>query len=188
MGRYRTVDVHVQPDASSANGYHFWMEENGAEEDKIFFCKDRDGMMRKEHYQVDFKLHNEKGARLRFSEKLDQVLWAKIVNPGDKCPDSPCYLPGVFYVAKQSDIKPLKLTVVNTDMDVLNFAFAFNFVEKGQSEGPMTDYICFDPIGENRNGGVNRSPILNLVVLTVATVGVAALAFFAFRSWSTRAE
>lgn len=184
MGRYRTVDIYVEPDPNSDNGYGFSMKENGSQKSTLVFDKNSDGMKKAEHYQLDIKLHNEKGADLRFSEKMDKVLWAKAIQPGEKCPDSPCFLNGIFYVADPGDIKATKLTVVNTDMDWLNFAFALNFVPKGEVEGPATKYICYDPIGENRNGGVTRSAILSLVVLTVAAACIAALAFFAFRAWS----
>ncbi len=158
MTRVRTVEIYVEPDAQSKSGYKFWMEEGGSKTRTLVFDKTVDKMKKEEDYRVEFNLNNCTKADLRFSEIATEVLWAKeISKPSDPCPDQKCYLGGIFYVDPATQIKAAKLTVINMDMDRLLFAFALNFVRKGEVEGPNTKYICYDPIGENRNGGVNAS-------------------------------
>lgn len=190
MTKVLTVHIHVRPDSNSQNGYAFEMKENGSTKNRLVFDKNQDNMPKTENYRVDFQLHNEKGANLRFSSLADKAMWAKpIANPSDPCPDSECHMPGIFYLDPANPIEDRKISVINTDLTHQLFAFAMNFVPEGTVEGPDTQYICYDPIGENRNGGrLPTTPTDTLAssssttgLLVVAGVVIVALAIAVFR-------
>jgi hypothetical protein len=159
MSKGRYVDIFVEPDTTASCGYLFRMEEDGLQTSRLVFDKHKDNMPKAEHYKIAFKLHNTKGAKLQFSKMKDKVLWAtEVFEPnGDECPPPGSSFDGL-YVDPATYIQDRVLTVINTDMHEQFFAFALNFVPEGtDQEGPGTQYVCFDPIGENRNGGFTRS-------------------------------
>jgi hypothetical protein len=184
----RTVDIHARPDGNG--GYDFKMKEGGADKTRLVFDKTQDNMPKNEDYRVFFKLHNEQNADLRFSSIPAKVLWAKpIADPSEPCPNCESYMDGIFYLDPSATIEKRQITVINTDPTQQLFAFAMNFVPDGTVEGPDTQYIWFDPIGDNRNGGFTppspggtsfslNSPIGMTVIAVVAVV---AIAFFLFR-------
>lgn len=181
MGNSKKIDIYVEPDKNSANGYKFSMEDGGVNTQRLVFNKKHDNMKKTEHYDVQFKLHNKMGADLCFSAKTDIVMWVKkVANESDPCPDSPCFLPGEFFVNK-FDKQDNSIYVTNTDMVVETLAFAFNFFKQGEVEGPQTKYICFDPIGSNQNSGLSKSPSALAIALGIGAVAVIVLvAFTAF--------
>lgn len=154
MSKGRYVDIFVEPDNSQPDGYAFRMEEGGLKTSRLVFDKHQDDMPKSDHYRIEFKLHNTKGAKLRFSRIKENVLWAtEVVDPkGDECPPAGSSFEGL-YVDPATYPQDRVLEVINTDMEKQFFAFALNFVEEGEDEGPGTRYVCYDPIGENRNGG-----------------------------------
>lgn len=154
MSKGRYVDIFVEPDNNEPNGYAFRMEEDGLGTSRLVFDKHQDDMLKSDHYKIEFKLHNTKGAKLRFSRMKDKVLWAsEVFDPkGDECPPPGSSFDGL-YVDPTDYPQDRVLEVINTNMSKQFFAFALNFVQDGEDEGPDTRYVCFDPIGENRNGG-----------------------------------
>ena len=186
MGKDRKVKIVATPNASAKGGYDFEMQVNGKQEGMLEFNKFHDNMKKSESYRIEFDLQNKgsKAEALRFSKLEDTVLWAKAVDDlREPCPESPSYMPNVFFVDPDSRIEDEKLVVINVDPDVQDFKFAFNFLRPGQKDGPNTDYARFDPIGSNQNGGV---PMMNASIALCAAVGVgvAAMAFLAFRAWA----
>jgi len=154
MSKGRYVDIFVEPDNSQPSGYAFHMEVDGRKTPQLVFDKDKENMPKAEHFKIEFKLHNTKGAQLCFSKRKDKVLWAtEVFDPtGDECPPPGSSFDGL-YVDPTAFPDDHLLKVINTDMHKQFFAFALNFVPEGTDEGPDTQYICYDPIGENRNGG-----------------------------------
>lgn len=154
MSKGRYVDIFVEPDTRASCGYLFRMEEDGLQTSRLVFDKRKDNMPKSEHYKIEFKLHNTKGAKLRFSWNKEIVLWAtEVFDPkGDECPPPGSKFEGL-YVDPTVYPQDRVLTVINTNMSEQFFAFALNFVPEGTDEGRDTQYICYDPIGENRNGG-----------------------------------
>lgn len=179
------VDVFVEPDSNSPSGYTFSMEKGGKGASTLVFDKNAHNMKKSEHFKIDFKLHNTKGAKLRFSKLTDKVMWAMATNgPTGQCPPEGSSFPG-FYVDPASFIQDDLLTVVNEDMSVQSFSYCLNFVPDGTDEGPDTKYIAYDPIGENRNGGSTRTFVSRLsspgfvATALVAAVAIVAVAFTA---------
>ena len=153
MSKGRYVDIFVEPDGSQPNGYKFSMEEDGVGKSMLTFNKTHDRMKKSERYEIEFKLHNRKGADLNFSKKQDKVLCAMIVPKGtEQCPPEGSSVEGL-YVDPTEYPKDHKLHVINTDMNEEDIAFALYFVPDGTVEGPGTQYICYDPIIRNQNGG-----------------------------------
>jgi len=153
MGKDRTIDIYVKPDSSKPCGYDYWLEEGKVKIDRVVFDKNNNGMKKTDVYDVHFKLHNKEDANLRFSAIPEKALWVKTIeNESEPCPDCPSYWDG-FYLNTDKNFDSNDIWVVNPDMKRQLFAFAFNCVPKGTVEGPKTEYVWIDPIGENRNGG-----------------------------------
>jgi len=154
MSKGRYVDIFVEPDDSKPGGYAFHMEEGGLRSSRLVFDKDKDDLPKAEHYRIEFKLHNTRGAKLRFAKQKDKVLWAtEVFEPkGDECPPAGSSFDGL-YVDPTAYPQDRVLSVINTNMHKQFFAFALNFIPEDEREGPDTQYVCFDPIGENRDGG-----------------------------------
>ena len=170
-GKNRDVNIYVEPDTSKPGKYLFSMDEGFGATEELKFDKSEDGMWKWENYKINFHLNNRKGANLKFSKIKSKVLWAEETSlPDPPCPTSQT-LDGIFYVAKDSDMKDDRLTVTNSDRDRLRFAFGFNFLQADEQEGPGTNYVLYDPIGTNQNGGWPRS----FAMIAPATVGGAAV-------------
>jgi hypothetical protein len=170
------VDIFAEPDSNSSSGYSFSMTKGGKGASTLVFDKNEHGMKKSEHFKIAFKLHNTKGANLRFSKLADQVMWAMATEgPTGQCPPPQSAFPG-FYVDPATYIQDDLLTVVNEDMDVQAFSYCLNFVPVGTVEGPDTVYVPYDPIGENRNGGVTRGFTTYLASPAVAVAAVVAIA------------
>jgi hypothetical protein len=185
MSKGRFVDIFVEPDSSAASGYSFCMEEDGKGVSILVFNKDIDHMKKSEDYKIEFKLHNRKGADLVFSKIEDKVLWAMAIPaPSDVCPPPGSAFPGL-YVDPTAFPDDNVLTVINEDKTVQHFAFALNFVPRGQVEEPGTQYVCYDPVGSNQDGG--RTPMLPQIrastAIAVAAVVIVVIALLSFTSW-----
>ena len=186
MGKDRRVKIVATPNAANKEGYDFEMNVKGENTDTLVFNKSKDAMKRTDSYRVEFTLETKgsKAEALRFSKREETVMWAKAVaDVREECPRTPSHMDGVFYVDPDSRIEDETLVVINTDPDVQDFKFAFNFLRPGQKDGPDTDYAYFDPIGSNQNGGV---PMLSPSLTTWALIGVglAATAIVAVRALS----
>ena len=167
------VDIYVKPnpDPTGKERYIFSMDDGKGSTNELVFDKTKDGMPKNDNYTIKFKLKNQDGAALRFSKDASKVLWAKpVALVTDSCPDSDCYMNGIFYVDPASAIKDHELTVINTDPAVQLFKFALNFLPPGENDPPPSGYVYYDPIGNNQNGGLPRS----YAMLEPATIGGAA--------------
>lgn len=183
MSRGRYVDIYVEPDSNQPSGYCFSMEEGGVGTGTLAFDKTKDGMKKSEDYKIEFKLHNRKGADLVFSKLADKVMWAMATDgPTGACPPEGSSFPG-FYVDPASFIQDNLLTVINTDLTPQCFSFCLNFVPSGTKENDQTKYICYDPIGDNMDGGsgyhmfsgtTSTTTVVATVVVVIVIIAVAA--------------
>ena len=153
-----TVDIVARPQPGNPGEYEFSMEKGGAKTNGLTFDKTKDGMKKSDDYEIKFKLRNDGGANLKFSQDMSKVLWAEpTMLPDPPCPTSQ-QMQGIFYVKSQSDIKDHELTVTNTDPEVERFIFAFNFLQANEVDGPTAHYKLYDPIGDNLDGGLTTQP------------------------------
>lgn len=174
----KSIDIIVRPNPTPTgpkDQYLFSMDEGKGDTNELTFNKTKDGMKSNDVYSIKFKLKNKDGAALRFSKDPSKVLWAKpVASKTDACPNNDCFMDGVFYVDPNSSIKDEELTVINTDPAVQLFKFAFNFLPPGKSDPlPNSDYVYYDPIGNNENGGIGKS-IDSFATAPSMTVGGAA--------------
>ena len=177
QGKDRDIDIYVRPLAGNPGQYEFSMDRDFGADEEMTFDKAADGMWRSESYKLTFHLKNREGANLKFSNRLDKVLWAERTQVTDPpCPTSQ-QMDNVFWIKNQNDIEDLKVVVTNKDKDRERFIFAFNFLPATVVEGPSTpatDYVLYDPIGNNEDGGWPRSYAM-IAPLTAAGAGVGAL-------------
>jgi hypothetical protein len=116
---------------------------------------DKTGLYKEDDHEVAFWLVNRGGASVRFTTNLKHVMWVHKVTCEDQpCPSEPSFLPGEFFPYEVSkDQKSLR--IINTNMERELVAFRLNFVPKGEKDVPVDQYIAYDPIGRNQNGGMS---------------------------------
>lgn len=183
MSKGRYVNIYAEPNANEPCGYSFSMEEGGRAASTLVFDKNADKMKKSDDYKIEFKLHNRNGADLVFSKVADKVLCAMATpGPSSACPPEGSCLPGL-YVDPATFIQDDLLTVINEDMTQQYFAFALNFVPRGTKEGKGTKYICYDPIGDNRDGGTTGWTFYSASATTTLIVAIAVVAIIAFAAY-----
>jgi hypothetical protein len=166
--KHVVIIAHIDP--SKPDGVAFHMETpNGEKLESLVFSKNDEKMAKKDEHELHFSLVQESGQTLEFAQSLTDVLW---VAWGDKdheppCPQSqPANCPDpVFYAEKST---PKKLTVVNTNPDETFFSFTINFTDRTATGAKKL--IPFDPIGENKNGGIGRTDPWGFTASTTTTV------------------
>jgi hypothetical protein len=143
--------------------------------DPIPFNKSNDGMKKVDHYRIRFELQNPNQTNLRFVDKVSDAMWCHTLAA---CPNSPCEMPGVFWVdAIDNDRK--WVDVINMDLTVQEFRFTLNLVDRNIVNPTQADYVPLDPIGDNQDRG-SAGSTKDLSVAAAIIVGiVAGLAAFA---------
>lgn len=143
----------------------------------IVFNKNDNGMKKVDHYRVRFTIVDFKNTHLRFVPTMADALWAH--TDINKCPDSPCSMPGVFWI-DDMDKKGEWIDVINMDMIPEDFRFTLNFVDKTNSNPTQADYVPLDPTGSNQNAGGSgsfyTSSFLSTGVVTGLIVGFGTVA------------
>lgn len=174
QGKDRNITIYARPLAGNPGQYQFAMNKGFGADEVLEFDKSDDGMWKWENYRITFHLKNEDGANLKFSRRLDKVLWAKPTNETNPpCPAAQ-EMDGIFWVKQASDVSDGKVVVTNRDPDRQRFIFAFNFLPATVNESsstPASDYILYDPIGNNQNGGWPRS----FAMIAPTTIGGTAI-------------
>jgi len=151
----RTITINAVADHEESSGYRFWMVENGNTISRLNFNKKTDQLKKSQFYTLTVVLDPTNNEGLTFSKDYDTVFWAKeIPNEQAPCIDNACHLPGIF-VDSSVPIGDRRLNIININRKMEMFAFAFNFLRPGDSDGPGTDYALYDPIGSNENNGSN---------------------------------
>lgn len=119
------------------------------------FHKDHHGMKKHDYHLVEFMLTDETGDGLRFPHSPHDAMWvAAVDDPANPvCPDQ----------NTQSDYEVLepicvcdegqRLIVRNHNPREEQWAFTLNFVKAGANDSDASQYVSWDPITDNRNGG-----------------------------------
>lgn len=164
----RTINIIADLDSKSPNGHSFKIDNGKGGPADLVFNKDTDDMKWDGYYLIEFTLTNGKDVNLVFAKDRDKVLWACPAKDAvNGCPPEGSQMDTVFYVHPTKKIQDKKLYVINTDMDIVDFVFAFNFLNES-NVGPK--YVKYDPGGSNKNGG---TPPLTKADATVAYVAIA---------------
>lgn len=137
------------------------------------FDKTKDKIKKKDHYTVKFTLVDNSGLNLRFVKPMENAMWVKLIPDAATvdCPTSACSLPS-FYATSVTDTV---LTVCNTDMAPEYLSFTLNFIRAGGNDANSAEYVPFDPIVTNKNGGDNMQANIVVAAVVVVAVAVAAL-------------
>ena len=174
------VDRNVNVTAELIGGnVTFSMNGIGVGGELIDFNKDNTPNMKKrEHYIVTFTLIDNTGLELRYVQwpaksPEDGAMWVKVVtDPNDPtCPAPNSHL----HQFKAISVTNSVLTVRNKDMNEEYLKFALNFIKKDGNDNNPAEYIQYDPIGDNKNGGIakNNTPAVVAVVAAVVIIAVA---------------
>lgn len=121
---------------------------------KFVFNKDNDKMHKKDSYLIQFVLTNGEEVGLRFPSHVRDALWvcrtSNEQTAGNGCPVEPCYIDEFRGLAVLNDYC---LLAANRDSKVEWLVFTLNFVKDCYSDSDQENYVQWDPIGENQNGG-----------------------------------
>jgi hypothetical protein len=154
-GRPKPVEVIFVAKADGA--YELWQDSHRKRE--LTFNKDNDDIsadrMRKvDHYLIDFRLHDKTGRNLRFAPKLEDAMWVATgtADCAPECPQSPCYSKEFFAVDLRDNGK--SLIVCNEDQTPALLRWSFRFLPHGADPSNPKNYVEYDPIIRNQNGGV----------------------------------
>lgn len=113
----------------------------------LVFNKNNDGMKKLDFYLMEFDLVDQTHLGLQFEPNPMNAFWVALsetTTPPD-CPQKATYCSQVYAIS--NDPNGRSLTVRNDDDNVQAFRFSLNFVDQGGKPH------CFDPIGQNQNGG-----------------------------------
>ncbi len=160
MGEGKTfkVEVKAKPakDGDPPEKLQFSLESDLKKDrttDELVFDKSKNNMKKADHYLIEFDLDDKSGLSLRFAPNPMEAFWVKM--DSTECPKAASYSNEVYAVG--IDKSGEKLTVRNEDSRCAMFAYALRFLKKGADPNDPANYIPFDPIGDNRNGGVDGS-------------------------------
>lgn len=174
----RNIDVT----AETVNGkVEFTMSGNGVGGEQIVFNKnDTPNMKKHDRYLVTFTLIDKTNLQLRYvqwptNKPEDGAMWAKVVtDPSDpSCPAPNSHLQQF----KATNVTNTVLTVKNKDDDIEYFKFALNFIPKNGDDSKPNEYVQYDPIGDNRNGGLENkvSPVVAAAIVVVVAAAATKL-------------
>jgi hypothetical protein len=120
---------------------------------RLEFDKKVDNMPKADFYQVEFDLDDQTGMDLRFPSNAKDAMWTSdgSQNGVPSCPESAHHNDEFRATGVLGNGK--KLTVRNEDSKVENIAFTLRFLPDGKYASDPKNYIHYDPVVENRNGG-----------------------------------
>lgn len=137
---------------------------------KFVFDKTKLQMGNGDHHKLMFVLDDRTGLGLRFPSIAEDAMWVKQI------PDVNSYeCPGKddhdYEVLRPHNVIDggTKLIAFNSNPDERKWAFSLNFVKDNEDEADVSKFVCWDPIGDNRDGG---SGFTSGSLLTLASVAV----------------
>lgn len=179
-GKLYQVTVKAFDDPTKPKGVGFSMQSSLLSAGRLKFYKNSNNMKAEDFYLLDFILDDRTNAGgLAFVSDLDQVLWTKATTDPTECINA--HPGGNFSEFRAVAVPvPTNLLVVNYDSTSQLFAFALNFVRGAIANPTPADFITYDPIGDNKNGGVayQASTIaagVAVLAVTATAVSVAAI-------------
>lgn len=173
----RDTTVRIREDKGAPDGVKFDFQNSSAGPEKQKYENDgHDGFL------IEFKIKDQANSGLLFPKSPCDALWVHpVANEHGPCPSRG---------AQWDQFVPIEvidggetLVVRNYNKDVQLFKFSLNFTR--DREDPTSPLVCWDPIGENRNGFSLRSFSSSSTIVPVAiAVGAAsALSAAAVLAW-----
>ncbi|HMI41340.1 MAG TPA: hypothetical protein VK485_08955 [Sphingomicrobium sp.] len=179
MAKGNLYQVNVTARDAPNNGVKFSMQSSLLSNDRLKFYKNSNNMKADDFYLLDFCLDDKTDAKdLQFVSDLNEVLWTKTTADPKECLSS---RPGTSYNEFRAIAvpTPTNLLVVNDDSHTQLFTFALNFVRGGADDTDPANFITYDPIGDNKNGGItfqSSATALTLLVLAITATAVSVAA------------
>lgn len=180
----RRIDCKVKVIAhleARPNVIRWEMDAKNKHGDKLVFSNECIG----DEYLVEFALDDKTGFDLIFPDDVSDALWVSDSVPegNPKCPQSPNYNSAFKAQSVGPKGNPKKLTVLNTNCKVENFAFSLRVIPRGKDQSKPANFLPpYDPIVVNKNGGVQGRET-NAFALALGAVAVAAVAYVAFEAF-----
>lgn len=140
-----------------ASGVHFAPESDlwSGSNSKFAFHKDHHGMRKQDYHLIEFVLDDRTGDQLRFPDAPHDAMWvarvedmANALCPGKETPSDYEVLEPICVCDNG-----LRLIVRNENPRKEQWSFTMNFVKAGQSSDDADNYVSWDPITDNHNGG-----------------------------------
>lgn len=181
MGNRIAMNVNVIAQRSANNppdniSYHL-EDGDGCLLESLVFSKDQiAGMKKNDAHEVTFTLVQEQGMSLEFASPPDRAMWVNRGTANDipSCPTSQPAKNNAVFHATSSQGKTL--VAINKNPQKCFYRFSLNFVDPNGSD---PNYLyCFDPVGDNRNGGVGG--FQNAFVALGLAAGAATLVYLAY--------
>jgi hypothetical protein len=90
---------------------------------------------------------------LSFAPNPMHALWVQFGTASNPppCPTTACHSDEFFAVCV--DQRGKTLTVRNEDTNVADFSFTLRFLPNGADPKNQSNYVDYDPVGSNQNGG-----------------------------------
>jgi hypothetical protein len=140
----RAGDFHFEPQGE------VWHDSHG----HFSFHKDKHGMRKHDFHLVEFVLDDQTGDGLKFPNVPHDAMWvARVEDAQPKCPDKDT-------ASDYEVMEPMcvcdgggRLIVRNDNPRSEQWAFTLNFVKGGANEADADNYVSWDPITQNQNGG-----------------------------------
>jgi hypothetical protein len=141
------------------DGGQYEMKENGVKKASLVFNKTGQTvggqpMKKKDYFLIEFTLKDETTAgNLQVPPNPIEAFW--VCTPRQQnppiCPQTASYDTDIFAVCVDPDKDTL--TVRNEDDVVEDFMFTLRFLPAGADPKVPANYVAYDPIGQNQNGG-----------------------------------
>ena len=153
--RAKMHPVRLMATKDGSGSVHFSPESHVWSDSKFVFHKDHHGMRKQDYHLVEFVLDDRTGEGLRFPDTPHDAMWvAKVDNPADPtCPgkDTPSNYHVLEPICVCDDGK--RLIVRNDNPRKEQWSFTMNFVKEGEDHANVDEYVSWDPITDNHNGG-----------------------------------
>jgi hypothetical protein len=139
--------------------YEMW--QNGEQKSLLVFNKDKEKingqpMKKKDYFLIEFTLDDQTtDGNLQVPANPMEAFWVCTPRQADppSCPECASYDGEIFAVAADPDRGVLLIR--NEDMTNYQFHFNMRFLPIGADPNVPSNYVAYDPIGQNDNGGVS---------------------------------
>lgn len=179
------VNIIAHLDSTAEGGIRWDMQSKFKKGGRLVFENEWKG----DEFLITFDLDDKTGLNLVCPDNLDDAMWVSAgVEKGDpECPKLTACHNEVFRAVEVGPKgNPTRLTVRNKNNKPENVAFSLRYIPKNKPQNDPKNFVIFDPISENKNGGGNPpKAALSKEMTGVLIVGaVAALAYFAYRAFA----
>ena len=178
------VNIIAHLDTTAEDGIRWEMQSKFKKDKQLVFNNERIG----DEFLITFDLDDKTGLNLVCPDNLDDAMWVSAgVEKGDpQCPKlTACHNEVFQAVGVSPNGNPTKLTVRNKNNKVENIAFSLRYLPKNKDQNDPGNFVIFDPISQNKNGGVPfQDSSVNYLALLLGAGAVAALGYLIYQSMS----